>query len=92
MSEHPTLIAGQNYFVLNNSGMSYVGRLKMVVDPFEVALEDAAWIADTGRLHVFLREGRADNMEVEPVGYVPCARYQSIIEWKHGLFLDPVPA
>lgn len=85
---HPTLIIGNTYFVRNPSADSYVGRLVAIVDPFTVALEDASWVADSGQLHIFVRDGKADNMEIEPVGYVPCARFQSIIFWPHKLFTE----
>jgi hypothetical protein len=82
------LIIGKTYFVRNPSADSYVGRLVAVIDPFTVALEDASWVAQSGRLHTFVREGKAPNMEIEPVGYVPRARYQSIVEWDHPLFTE----
>jgi hypothetical protein len=87
---HPTLVVGKTYFVRNPAADSYVGRLVAVVDPFTVALEDASWVSESGRLSEFVSRGRADGMEIEPVGRVPCARYQSIIEWDHPLFREAV--
>jgi hypothetical protein len=43
--------------------MIITGRLISVFDN-ELVLEDAAWIADTGRFHKFLETGEAS--EVEP--------------------------
>mgnify|MGYP001576054387 CR=1 FL=1 len=82
------LVIGQNYFIRDPSGDSYVGRLVAELNPFCVALEDASWVSESGRLHIFVRDGRAENMEIEPVGYVPRARYQSIIDWPHKLFTE----
>ena len=76
---------GKTYLVVNLGAHTYVGRLVEVLNPFEVALEDASWVANTGRLHVFVERGRADGMEIEPVGQVN-TRYQSIIWWPHKLF------
>ena len=60
---------GKNYLVESVTSKLYVGRVVSVSEgPHTVILEDAAWISDTGRLHQFMRTGRADGMEVEPVG------------------------
>lgn len=87
---HPTLVIGQTYYLVNPSADSYVGRLAAIVDPFTVALEDASWVANSGRRSVFVKEGRSEGMEIEPVGYVAAARYQSIILWEHPLFTEAV--
>ena len=44
-----------------------VGKVKKVVGRF-VQLENASWIADTGRFMNFIRDGVQENTEVEPVG------------------------
>lgn len=80
---------GKVYFVRNPAADSYVGRLVAVIDPFTLALEEASWVADSGRLSVFVRQGRAPNMEIEPVGRV-ITRYQAIIEWPHQLFTEAI--
>lgn len=87
---HPTLVIGNTYFVRNPAADSYVGRLVAIIDPFTVALEDASWVANSGRLHQFIRDGRAEGMEIEPVGSVPATRYQAIIVWDHPLFMEAV--
>lgn len=87
---HPTLVIGQTYYVVNPGADSYVGRLVAIIDPFTVALEDASWVAESGRRHLFIRDGKADGMEIEPVGFVAAARYQSIIRWPHELFTEAV--
>lgn len=87
---HPTLKIGETYFVRDPAADSYVGRLVAIVDPFTVALAGASWVANSGRLHAFVRDGKAEGMEIEPVGFVPCAHFRSIIEWPHKLFTEAV--
>ena len=58
---HPYQI-GSNYLV-ETVTKYYLGRL-VWVGPQELVLEDASWIADTGRYHEALRDGTA--AEVEP--------------------------
>ena len=82
---HPTLVIGNTYFVENPGAKSFVGRLVAIVDPFTVALEDASWIANTGRYHLFCRGEYDQNTEIEPAGYLPCVRYQNIVEWPYSL-------
>ena len=43
------------------------GRVKSVVGKFLV-LEDAAWIADSGRFNEFIKETPSTSLEVEPFG------------------------
>ena len=86
---HPTLIIGQVYFVDNPAGKSYVGRITHIIDPFCVALEDASWIPDTGRYHLFCKGELDQNVEVEPCGVVACTRWQSIIKWPYPLPTEP---
>ena len=88
---HPTLVIGQIYFVENPQGKSFVGRLTHILDPFTVALEEASWVANSGRYHQFCRTGNGGpNMEIEPCGRVPAARYQSIVDWPHKLFTEAI--
>ena len=53
---------GKNYFIRTVT-MIDTGRLVQVT-PQELVLEDAAWIADTGRFHAALKT--CDFNEVEP--------------------------
>lgn len=82
---------GKNYFV-RTEGDHWVGRLVDIDGPTTVTLEDAAWIADSGRLHIFLAKGKADSMEIEPVpdGQQIMLHWRAIIEWPHDLFRKPV--
>lgn len=82
---------GKNY-VLRTVTMINVGKIIAVTDQ-EIVLEDAAWIADTGRWSDFVSKGNlSSSSEVEPWpdGQVIVGR-QSIIdacEWKHDLLRE----
>lgn len=63
----------------------YTGRIKKVTSS-ELVLEDAAWIADTGRFNECLKEGKFN--EVEPFEDDVIVPRGSIIDatvWKHKL-------
>lgn len=75
---------GKNYFVRTVSD-HWIGRL-VEVGPFTMTLEDAAWIADCGRLSEFMRDGRTSNMEIEPVGTVMVQNGPAVLPWPHKLF------
>ncbi len=51
-------------YLIRTVTMIDVGRV-VAVTPQEVVLEDAAWIADTGRFHNMIT-GTADPKEIEP--------------------------
>lgn len=58
-------LEGKNV-IIRTVTMAVVGRL-MSVHPQELVLEDAAWVADTGkRWYDFLRFGGGTSQEVEP--------------------------
>jgi hypothetical protein len=85
-----SLIVGENYLVESVTSNLYVGRLvDNTLGPHTLVLEDAAWISDTGRLHIFMRTGRADNMEVEPVG-IKCVHWASWSPWPFECFKEVV--
>ena len=75
---------GKNY-VIRTVTMIQVGKLVNVTDN-ELVLEDAAWVADTGRFADFIKDGKVD--EVEPfIDRVIVGRH-SIIDstiWRHEL-------
>lgn len=63
----------------------YVGRITLVDDE-EIVLDNAAWVADTGRFHVALRDGVLN--EIEPyVGPVSVSRGSLVdcCDWRHVL-------
>jgi hypothetical protein len=84
-----SLEVGRNYLVESITANLYVGRLVSIEGPHTVVLADAAWVADTGRLHLFLRDGQAPQMEVEPVG-VRCIHWASWSPWSHDLFTESI--
>jgi hypothetical protein len=86
---YPTLKIGETYFVDNPNAKSFVGRLVAVIDPFTVALEDASWVANTGRFHLFMKGQTDNNTEFEPCGRVAATRWQSIHHWPHALPKEP---
>lgn len=66
----------------------YTGRVVALTE-FEVVLDDAAWIADTGRFHTALKSGTLG--EIEPyIGPVSVARgpIVDVTEWTHDLPRD----
>lgn len=83
------MVVGDCYRVTDVTGMMYVGRLVEVHGPYCWTLADAAWVASTGRLHEFVRDGRAANMEVEPVGEIT-VHWASWGPWKHKPFREAV--
>lgn len=60
------------------------GRVKRVIGSL-IELENAAWIADSGRFMNAIKEGKLN--EVEPVGraYVNINTVTDIFPWKHKL-------
>lgn len=76
---------GRSYFV-RTATMANLGRLKNIIGKFLV-LENAVWIADTGRFHDFLRDGKCNEYE----GFIndciiPIDSIIDATEWKHKLF------
>jgi hypothetical protein len=80
------LEVGKTYYVRTLSD-HWVGRAQRVLGPFCVQLTGAAWVADSGRLSEFVRTGRADDMEIEPVGTL-IVKWEAAIEWPHALFTE----
>lgn len=75
---------GSNYFIRTVTYFS-TGKVKAVVGQFLV-LEEAAWIADTGRFMQAIMEGKLS--EVEPVMVDMFINLNSITDafvWKHKL-------
>ena len=76
---------GKNYFIRTVT-MALVGTLK-AVGKQELTLEDAAWVANTGRFGDFLRDGEkvVDEVEPFPDGKVFIGRGSiiDVTEWGH---------
>jgi len=76
---------GEKYFI-RTATYFQLGKLKEVVGDWLV-LEQASWVADTGRFHEFLKEGKCNEYEsfTEDV-YVPIGSVIDITKWSHDLF------
>lgn len=82
------LIVGQTYFV-ETCTKDWVGRLVSIDGPYTLTLEEASWVADSGRLHIFMRDGKADGMEIEPVG-IKCVQWVAWSPWPFPLFKEAI--
>jgi hypothetical protein len=78
-------VIGQAVFIRTVT-LYYTGIVSALTGGF-VTLKDAAWIADTGRFHDFLKEGECNEYEgfIEPVN-IPIGSIVDFSEWKHPLF------
>ncbi len=83
-ARHPFTV-GEKYFI-RTATYFHVGRLKDVCGKWLV-LEKASWIADTGRFHDFLKEGKCNEYEsfVEDV-FIPLDSVIDITKWTHALY------
>jgi hypothetical protein len=77
---------GQAYLIRTVT-MYYTGRIVRIT-PKELVLEDAAWIADTGRFSDALKTGVLN--EIEPMGEIIIGRGAVIdaAKWTHPLPLE----
>jgi hypothetical protein len=77
---------GTNYFIRGVT-MYYTGRL-VAMDENELVLEDAAWIADTGRFAEALKSGNLNEVEPYPDGvlvHISRGAILDISNWLHDL-------
>ena len=74
---------GQSYFIRTVT-YHLVGRITRICGNF-LQLEDASWVADSGRFTQAIREGKLE--EVEPVGsaLVNIASITDAFPWLHAL-------
>lgn len=86
-SEHPYQI-GKNYFIQTVTHY-YLGRLLEVLKD-ELVLEEASWVADTGRFSDFMRDGKFNEVEPYPSGKLIVGRGSLVqaFEWSHKLPKD----
>lgn len=82
------LVIGQCYYVRGPSD-HWVGRLAAIQGPFSLTLTDASWVASSGRLHQFIRDGETENMEIEPVGEIT-VQWSAYLPWSHKLFQEAI--
>lgn len=77
---------GQSYLIRTVT-LYYTGRITKVT-PKELVLEDAAWIADTGRFSDALKTGVLN--EIEPMGEIIIGRGSVVdaVIWRHDLPRD----
>src|SRR3990167_584078 len=75
---------GKSYFIRTVTH-HYTGKC-VKVTPTWIELHDAAWIADDGRFHDFLKTGNAHEVEpfVHPVR-IPVGAIIDVTEWQHAL-------
>lgn len=64
--EHQPFLIGENYLIRTVTHID-IGRV-IDVGPTEIVMEDASWIADTGRYHNALVEGTLSEVEPYPNG------------------------
>ena len=65
--------------------MAYTGRIVAITDS-DIVLEDAAWIASTGRYSVALATGDLDEVEPYPAGVVVArGGLIDVAPWAHSL-------
>ncbi len=65
----------------------YTGEV-VAVNGDWITLSTAAWIADTGRFHQFLTEGKCNEYEGFPEGVsIPMGSIVDISPWRHALFV-----
>ena len=85
-SNHPFQI-GQTYYIRTVT-MYYVGRLKAIYPNFLV-LEQASWVADSGRFNEFITKGAvSDSCEVEPFyndAIISCSSLVDATIWENKL-------
>ncbi len=82
---------GKNYYV-ETLTKYYVGRVKSC-DDGELVLDSAAWIASTGMMTEFMRDGKAQHLEVEILGDgvgIPTGMITAKAPWGHKLFKEPL--
>lgn len=75
-----------NAVLIRTVTLYYTGRIVSVTAD-EILIEDAAWIADTGRYSTALREGALGEIESYPDGVVSIGRGAviDVADWSHPL-------
>jgi hypothetical protein len=84
LSANHSFEVGKNYFIRTVT-MYYTGRITRISDT-DIVLEDAAWIADTGRFHNALKGGTLNEVEpfINPV-IIPRGVVVDATIWDHEL-------
>ena len=74
---------GQSYFIRTVT-YHLTGRVNAIVDGFLV-LEDAAWIADSGRFSTAIKTGELNEVEPVEKALVNMSSITDAFLWKHAL-------
>lgn len=88
-TSNPFMEVGKNYFIRTVTNY-FTGRLIWVGDK-EMAFEDVAWIADTGRFNEFLEGKTVNEVEPYPKGSTVIIGRGALVdmtEIKFGLYLE----
>ena len=86
-SDNPFMEIGKTYFIRTVTHY-FTGRLIWVGDK-EIALEEAAWIADTGRFNEFMKGKVVNEVEPFPSGSTVIVGRGAIIDMaERGLLLE----
>lgn len=77
----------ENNYLIFTATYAIVGTL-VNETPFDLVLNPAAWVADTGRLHDALRDGleKIQQSEIEPLtgaAFIPRGAVMYATEYKH---------
>jgi len=84
------LTVGNTYYI-RTARNDYVGRLESICGPYTIVLAEASWVANSGRLSDFMRDGQAEGMEIEPLYQSrTMLQWQEITEWPHELFTEAI--
>lgn len=78
------LEVGETY--LFEQGLSlYLGRVVSIDGPHTVVIDEASWVAETGRRNEFMRRGKAEGMEIELLHYPKGIHWSGWTWWPHPL-------
>ncbi len=79
-----SLPVGKKVFIRTVT-MHYTGRIATITD-YDLVLEDAAWIADSGRFANALQTGELSEVEPFPgAAIIPLGCIVDVSEWAHDL-------
>ena len=78
---------GDNYF-FRTVTYAWLGKfdgLVKIEDSVFIKLTNASWVADTGRFHEFVRDGKIEDYEKTDVNYIAVHSLTDFFKWKHEL-------
>lgn len=76
---------GEKYFI-RTATYFHLGKLKEINGKWLI-LEEASWIADTGRFYDFLKDGKCNEYEAfQDDVFIPLDSVIDITKWRHELF------